>query len=817
MNAIVRDIRYALRQLRKSPGFTVTAVLTLALGIGALATVATWTNAVLFNPWPQVTAPRTLRFIDATVLGGEGYSVHYDQYQYVRHQAKSFSDAAAFSITSLNLNIPGAQPQAIMAGIVSANYFYLLGLKPQLGAFFDSNADDRAYGAHDEIVLSDALWRDRFAADSNVVGRTILVNHHPFDVIGVAPKGFSGIFGGMAEFAWVPLSSLRNLSADAPPDPLTHFGLQVVVRLRPGVQDVAAAAELHTLARAFAAAQQDQSKYNGWNLNLRDAAHFQRGLFGFVGQQLPVLLAASGLLMVLVCINIASLLGQHAAKRMREVAIRTALGAPASRIAAQVLVETGILSVTGALAGWAASLGIARSLYVLLPNFGIPLAFNLHTDARTLLFVTAIAVAVTVACGMYPVRQTLRGSQRDALHEGSSSVAGRSGKRIGQRLLLGLQLGICFVVLVGCGLLMRSALNIVNRDVGFNRANTLTAFIDLSRSGYNEQRGTAFQSELLNRLRTAPGVSSATLTSHLPMGDENSGNTQEFSIPGYVPNKGEDMEVVTDFEGPDFFHAMQIPLLRGREFTTHDDASAPSVAMINEDMANRYWPHGDAIGRSIVVFGRPWQIVGIVRSFMYHSPQETGPTPLLFIPLTQHYASDVFVAMRSRTTASAMTTQLRQAVAALDSSLPLENVQSLEEVSAMQYQFSRVAAELLGVYALSSVLVAMLGLYAVMAYSVIERHREFALRIALGSTREGIFRLVLTGSASVALVGLITGGIGSIGVVRLLRATLFGVAPFDPVSYFAAATVLLLTVFISGIVPARRAASIEPMQALRSE
>ena len=816
MNAFLRDIRYALRQLRKSPGFTLTAVLTLALGIGALTTVATWTNAVLFNPWPQVTSPRQLRFIAATVLGSNGYSVQHDQYEFVRQQGHSFSDAAAFSLTFLNLNLPDAQPQAITADTVSSNYFQLLGLKPQLGRYFDSSASDRAFGAHDEIVLSDALWRDHFAADRNVIGRTVLINHHVFTVVGVAPAGFAGIFGGMAESAWIPLSSLRGLSSDPVPDPLLHYGLQVVVRLPPGVRDAAAAAELHTLARTFASQRHD-GNYNGWDLNLNDASHFQRGLFSFIGTQLPVLLAASGLLMILVCINIASLLGQHAARRRREVAIRTALGAAPARIAAQVFVETGLLAVAGALAGWAASVGMSRALYVLLPSFGIPLAFNLQSDVRILLFVAAVAVLVTITCGMYPVRQSLRVSQRDALHEGGAAVAGRSRKRLGQRVLLGLQLGICFVVLVGCGLLTRSAFNILNRDVGFDRANTLTAFIDLSRSGYNEQRGLAFQSELLNRLRTSPGVASVTLTSHLPMGDEGSGNTQNFSIPGYVPAKGEAMEVVTDFEGPDFFHTTGIPLMQGREFTVHDNASSVNVAMINQDMANRYWPHGNAIGHSVAVSGKPWQIVGIVRNFAYHDPQNTDPSPVLFIPLSQHYVSYVSIAIRSRTTASAVTTQLRQAVSALDSSLPVENVQTLEDVSATQYQLSRIPAELLGTYALSSVLVAMLGLYAVMAYSVIERHREFALRIALGSTREGIFRLVLTGSAGVALVGLVTGGLGSIAAVRLLRSTLFGVAPFDPVSYCAAAIVLLLTVFASGLVPARRAATIDPMQALRSE
>ncbi len=348
MNTLFQDLRYALRQLRKSPGFTLTAVLTLALGIGALTTVATWTNAVLFNPWPHVAAPRTLRFVDATVLGSQGYSVHYDQYRFLREQGRAYSDAAAFAIGTVNLATPGTEPRALSAGMVSSNYFQLLGLKPRAGRFFQPGANDRAYGASDEIVLSDNLWRERFGADPNIVGRSVFINRHAFTVIGIAPAGFAGIFGGLGESAWVPLSALRGLSSDAAADPLLHYGLQVVVRLRPGVQHSAAAAELHTLARTFAQQQHD-GNYNGWDLNLRDSAHFERGLFGTIGEQLPVLLGASILLMVLVCINIASLLGQHASRRRREVAIRTALGAAPGRIAAQVLAETGLLALAGAL------------------------------------------------------------------------------------------------------------------------------------------------------------------------------------------------------------------------------------------------------------------------------------------------------------------------------------------------------------------------------------------------------------------------------------------------------------------------------------
>ena len=813
-----QDLRYAVRQLRMSPGFTLTAVLTLALGIGALTTVATWTNAVLFNPWPQVRDARSLRFISATVLGSNGYSVHYDQLQFIRQQSRSFSEAAAFEFTTLNLALPNTQPQAINGGIVSANYFQLLGVKPEIGTFFAPNANDRAYGSMDAIVLSDGLWRDRFNADPSVAGRVISINKHTFTVIGVAPREFAGIYGGLAEEAWVPLSAGRDLSAVALPDPLVNEGLQVVARMRPGVTDKSAEAELHTLARAFALAQHND-QYNSWDLNLNDSSHFQRGFFGVIGEELPVLVGASCLLMLLVCINIASMLGQHAARRRREVAIRTALGARTSRIARQVLVETGLLAITGALAGWAASIGISRSVYALLPNLGFSLAFNLHSDFRITLFVASLAILVTLVCGMYPIRQSLRVSQRDALHEGATSVAGASRKRYGQRILLGLQLGICFIVLVCCGLLTRTALNIFNRPVGFDRGNTITATVDLSRSGYDDKRARIFLTSLLERLRSSQGVASATVTTHLPMGDEGSGNTRDFSVPGHIPAKGEDKQVVTDFEGSDFFRTVGIALHQGRDFTTADNENSPKVAIVNAVMAQRYWPKGNAIGSTIVIDKLPRQIVGIAPEFAYHSPDNADHDPVVFLPMLQGRSGYGYaiIAVHSRTSATGLAGQLRRAVSALDPLIPVEQVRTLEDVTGQQYQISRIPAELLGVYAICSVLVAMMGLYAVMAYSVIERNREFAVRMALGSSRSGIFRLVLQGSTSVVLVGLIVGGAGSIAGVRLLRSMLFHVVPFDPLSFSLAAVVLVTTVLLAGINPARRAATIEPMQALRTE
>jgi predicted permease len=813
-----QDLRYAVRQLRMTPGFTLTAVLTLALGIGGLTTVATWTNAVLFNPWPQVRDARSLRFISATVLGSNGYSVHYDQLQFIRKQSRSFIEAAAFEFTTLNLALPNTQPQAINGGIVSANYFQLLGVKPEIGTFFQPNANDRAYGSMDAIVLSDGLWRDRFNADPSVAGRVISINKHAFTVTGVAPSGFAGIYGGLAEEAWVPLSAGRDLSTVALPDPLVNQGLQVVVRMRPGVSDKSAEAELHTLARSFALAQHND-QYNSWDLNLNDSSHFQRGFFGVIGEQLPVLLGASCLLMLLICINIASLLGQHAARRRREIAIRTALGARPGRIARQVFIETGLLAIIGALAGWAASLAISRSVYALLPNLGFSLAFNLHSDYRITLFVAALAVAVTLACGLFPIRQSLRVSQREALHEGATSVAGASRKRYGQRILLGFQLGICFIVLACCGLLARTALNIFHRPVGFDRNNTITAIIDLSRSGYDDNRARIFLTSLLDRLRNSQGVASATLTTHLPMGDWGSGNTRDFSVPGHIPAKDEDKQVVADFDGPDFFRTMGISLQKGRDFTTSDNENSPKVAIINTVMAQRYWPKGDAIGGTIVVDKLPRQIVGVAPEFAYHSPNNTDHDPVIFLPMLQGRSGYGYaiLAIHSRTNTIGLAGQLRRAVTALDPFLPIEQIRTLDDVTGQQYQISRIPAELLGVYAICSVLVAMMGLYAVMAYSVLERNREFAVRMALGSSRGGIFRLVIHGSASVILVGLVVGGAGSIAAVRLLRSMLFNVAPFDPISFSLAAVALVMTVLLAGITPARRAAGIEPMQALRTE
>jgi predicted permease len=774
----------------------------------------------MFDPYPHVSDPRSLRFVDATVRGSQGYSVHYDQFEFLRERDKSFENPAVFTITVFDLASPGAPPEALAGGLVSSNYFQLLGLKPQLGRFFTVVNNDRVYGSHDEVVLSDREWRVRFNADAKIVGQVIFANRHPFTVVGVAPRDFAGIYGGMGELLWMPLSASRSLQPDPTADPLKDMGLMLAARLRPGFSHEMAAAELHTAAHILAQEQEAKgANMAGWDLNLRDSAHFERGLFGVIGEQWPALLGAALLLLLLVCINTASLLGQRAARRRREIAIRTSLGATSRRIASQLFIEALLLAGMGGVVGWAASLVLARSLYVVLPSFGFSLAFNLDTDWRVLGLVAVLVMLVALLCGMMPIRQALRSSQRDALYEGSYGILGSSRNRWVKIASVGMQLGLCFVVLVGSALLMRTLLNVLHRGRGFDRENAMTAQLSLSRSGYTKEKGLAFETALLNELRSSPVVREATLTTHLPMGDEGSGNTWDLAVPGYAPAKNESMSVVTDLEGPAFFHTMGIALVQGREFTAQDREGAPLVAAINEDMAHRYFPKGNALG-STVMMGpdkQACQIVGIVKNYAYYSPQDTDPEPVVYLPILQHYQNSVFVAARSRTTAEAVEPALRQTVARLDGALPLENVQTLKDVSEVRYQLARIPVELLGVFALASLLVATLGLYAVMAYAVTERSREFALRMAVGATRVQIVRLVVNGGLETVAAGLVIGGVGAFFAARLLRSMLFGVGVFDPLSFIVAAMVLVVTVLLAGLAPAARAASIQPMQALRTE
>jgi len=810
-----RDLLYALRQLKKSPGFAVITVLTLALGIAAVTTVFTWANAVLFNPWPQVWRASEIRILDASVHGDRGYTLHYNQLQYLREHDHGFAELTAHEMFPVDLAGGGARPERYWAGIVASNYFQVLGASPVLGRTFAIH-DDRAYGSAAEVVISYDLWRSRFQSDPAIVGKTINVNRHPLAIIGVAPIGFVGIYGGLQQSLWVPFNQLSALT-DGKPDPLIegNFGLQVAVRMRPEASDAQASAELHNLAHQFAA-QQNSTRYNDWDIFMSDPGHMQRGIFGSVSQIIPILFGAAGLLLVLVYANIAVLLIQRSSGRAREIAVRTSLGATRTRLIQQLLTETAVLAVLAGLAGWLASIGLARLMYALLPKFGMPFVFNLQPDLRILAFAFALTVGTVLACGLLPARQVLKISQISALHQGATSVVG-SRSRARRNVLLSLQLGLCFVVLVACGLLARTLWKVIHRDPGFATDNVLVASIDLTRAGYSEAKGLAFQRTLLERLRSLPGVSNASLTSYVPMGSTGGGNVRDVSVAGYQPAKGESMSIVTDSVAPDYFKTMQIPIVQGREFTDADTDTLPCLAVVNQTMARKYWPTGNVLGAQITVGKHSCQVVGVNRPFIYRNASWDVPDPVVCLSMMQDYQGWFFIMLRGTASIQNLLAGLDREVAALDSSLPINDMESLHEHLQTSYYEARVPAQMVGVYAICSLLVATLGVYAGLAYSTLERTREFALRVALGAQRKRITSMILRESGSIALGGVFIGAVGGFFTVRLMKSLLYGVSPFDPVSAVGAVFVLAVAALTAAWLPARRAASIEPMQALRSE
>lgn len=812
---MLQDLRYSLRQLRKSPGFTLVVILTLAAGIGAVTTVMTWANAVMFNPWPQVRDAQRLRLVSASINAGGGYSQHYAHYEYLRDHASSFSALTAHEMMPVDLSDGVSQPQRYWSGFVAANYFDFLGVQPILGRGFTPH-QDRAYGSAPEAVIGYALWHSRFHGDASIIGKTIQINRRPLTVVGIAPQGFVGIYGGLEQSLWVPFSELPELTG-GDKDPLIagNFGLQTAVRLRPDVSQSQASAELHALAHQYAQ-QQHTSYYNQWDLLLNDSAHSSRGVYGELGEVMPFQAGAAILLLVLICANIAALMIQRGTRRGREIAIRTAMGATAGKLVRQLLVETAVLTIIAGAAGWLFSILLARSLYLLLPDMGITVAFNLHTDWHILLFAISITAAIIVVCGLLPARQMLRMSQIETLHAGSVSVLG-SRRGLRTSVLVSLQLAICFVLLVACGLLVRTLWNVLHRDPGFDTNNTLVASLDLTRAGYTPEKGFAFQRALGEKLRSAPEVQNAGLTSYVPMGATGGGHVRDVAVEGYQPAKGESMSTVTDSVGPDFFRTMRIPLVQGREFAEQDDSRAPCVAIVNQSMAKKYWPKGDALGGRVTVSNRACSVVGVVHHIIYRSAAWDDDDPVLYLSLLQDYQGWFSVVLRSRTSAYNVLPTLQGAVASLDTSLPITDVESLSEHIQVSYTEQKIPAEMIAVYGVCCLLVAMLGVYAAMAYSVTERSREFALRMALGAERSQVLGLVMTLGLRVALVGLAIGIVGALFAVRVLKSLLFGVSAFDPASALFAGLLMLLTVCVAALLPARRAASIEPMEALRME
>jgi len=779
------------------------------LAIGANATIFTWIKAVLLAPLPGIEQPEKLVEIWGATHNNSALSTSYLDY---RDRNTVLSGLIAHQVLPLNLG-HGEKPERVWAGIVSGNYFDVLGVKALIGRTFLPE-EDRTPNTHPVAVIGYGLWQQRFGGDPNVLGRKITLNEHDFTIIGVTPKDFGSPFAGLALDVWTPVMMKDYVARP-------HFSLRdrgsrwlmVMGRLKTGATLPQAQANIAGIASHL------QQEYPQTNEQLGVAVYSVTqspfSLKADIRPALAILMAAVAVVLLIACANVANLLLARAASRRKEIAVRLALGGSRWRLVRQMLTEGFVLALLGAALGLAVAFWTARSLAAFLPPYANRASFDTRPDAVVFAFTLVLTVITTLLFGLAP---TLEASKQDLVAglKDNAPVVGR-GRRKASLLhaLVVTQVALSMVALISAGLFVRSLREAYKADPGFDPHNVLLASFDPFLSGYNETRGREFYRRLVERVRTTPGVQSATLARRLPLTDGGIafGNVV---IDGYAPAKGEDMRLNYETVGPQYFQTMRIPLLHGRDFDERDQESTPGVVIIDETMAQRYWPRGDALGKRLKLTKDWLEIVGIAKDVKLRSLKE-APQPFLYLPLLQDYRSNMILVARTAVEPEKMFHAIQTEVAALDPEMPMFDAKSLEDHIGVSLFLQRMAATLLSIFGLLALSLAALGLYGVMAYVVSQRTGEMGIRVAVGATQGDVLKLVLGQGLALCVIGMIGGLIIASLVTRYSVHLLYGVSPTDPVTFTLIALLLLAVTLLACYFPARRATKIDPMIALRVE
>jgi predicted permease len=787
-------------------------VFTLALGIGANATIFTWIKAVLLASLPGIEQPERLVEIWGATLNNSALSSSYVDYLDYRDQNKVLSGLIAHQVLPLNLG-RGEKPERVWGAIVSGNYFDVLGIKALIGRTFLPE-EDRTPNTHPVVVIGYGLWERRFGADPNVLGRTITLNEHNFTVIGVAPKDFASPFAGLALDVWTPVMMKDYVAR--PHFSLTDRGsrwLMVMGRLKPGATVPQAQANIAAIAGHL------EQEYPQTNEQMGVAVYsVMQSPFSLKQDMRPalaILMAAVAVVLLIACANVANLLLARATSRRKEIAVRLALGGSRGRLVRQMLTESFVLASLGAALGLAMAFWTARSLAAFLPPYASRTSFDTRPDAVVFAFTLGLTVITTLLFGLAP---TLHASKQDlvtAMKDNTPTI-GRGTRKVNLRhALVVLQVALSMVALISAGLFVRTVREAYKADPGFDPHGVLLASFDPFLSGYDESRGREFYRRLVERVSAVPGIQSATVARRLPL---TAGGIAfaTVAIDGYAPAKDEDMRLNYETVGPQYFQTMRIPLVRGRDFNERDQEGAPGVVIINETMARHYWPGGDALGRRLKL-AKDWlEIVGIAKDVKNRSLSE-APQPFLYLPLLQDYRSNMILVARTAVEPEKMFQSVHDEVAALDPQIPIFDAKTLEEHVGISLFLQRMAATLLSIFGLLALSLAAIGLYGVMAYSVSQRTRELGIRVSVGAERRDIFKLILGQGLAIPVVGLLAGLVAALAVTRLTANLLYGVSATDPVTFIVIGLLLLCITLLACYFPARRATKIDPMIALRVE
>jgi putative ABC transport system permease protein len=811
-----QDLRYAVRMLVRTPWITLAVLLSLGLGIGANVTIFSWIRAVLLEPFPGVPDQSQLVMVTGRRHGGISTSLSYPDYVDMRDAGDVF-EGGLIGIT----NYPGNQvsvgaeresefAQQISAAIVSGNYFDALGVKPALGRTFRPE-EDGAPLAHPVVVISHALWQQRFAGRAEVIGLPIKLNTRTFTIIGVAPRDFTGTFPMVIQDAWVPIAMEEWVGGN--PNWLKNRGLRWMAamgRLKPGVTVAQADAKIRAIASRLEADFPNDNRNRTAVAEPSWSTTF--GAPGLMRPVLVVLIIVVVVVLMLACANIANMLLARALGRRREIAIRLSIGASRWRLLRQLLTESMLLAILGGVAGLAFARWAARILLTFIPPSSVQLGLNVPFDGYLLLVTAGATICTAVLIGLAPALQGTRPDVVATLKDEASSAGGGRRARLRSGLVVS-QVTMTLLLLVPAGLFVRSLRQAQTIWPGFNTEHTLLAFYDLSQNGSAPETIAEFHRHVIERLESLPGVRSVTLASGVPLGPGGTG-VSSVTIDGYAPVPNEDMNVPYNLVGPKYFETLEIPFREGRSLTAADRADSQKVAIVNDTMAARYWPGRSAIGGTVRTSTAAYQVVGIVRTGKYRQLSEQ-PTPYFYVPLLQNIRPYAAIHVRAHgdpaALGSAVTSELRR----LDPNLPLTSIMTMRQWMDWPTIPQRLAGTLLTAFGALAMLLAAIGLYAVMSYAVSQRTREIGIRMALGARPGDVWRMVLRHGITLAAIGIAIGLGGALLLMPQLSRLLIGVGPRDVVTFVVVSASLSVTAVIASLIPAERASRVDPIIALR--
>ena len=819
MQTIVQDVRYAFRSLLGNPGFAGVAVLMLALGIGANSTIFSWVNSVLLDPLPGTA--RTSELVQLTYLyrGDVMPTVSYPDYQDISSAATTVTGITGYDDLAVGV-VVDREAERAWAQIVTSNFFDVLSAPISFGRGF--SPDDEKPGTAPAVVLSDAYWRRRFNTDPAVIGRQIKINTQPFTIVGIAARGFHGGVSGLSYDMWLPIGTQPMVMPGGNRlDVRGSRWLAIIGRMAPGASRDQVRDELDSIIAGMRDKWGSQGRYIDHRAGVFAMDNAPDGGIAVLRPVLLILTAVAAVVLLITCANLAGLLLARASARQKEIAIRLSMGAGRWRIVQQLLIEGTVLATLGGVAALVALRWTAGLLIGFAPPSELPIYLHVAVDSTVVWFTAAVAFATVLLFALAPAAQAAPADVATTLRD-SGSAARAFGRHRLRRALVAAQVALSISLLVGAGLCLRSLDQATRMTPGFRADGVVVGWLDLFSAGYTPEEGRRHYARMLERVRALPGVESATLSRRIPLGFVG-GSFSDVTVEGHAASDRDPQGVAFNYVGPDYAATLGIPMVAGRDLSRDDVAATPRVAVVSESMARIFWQDRDPVGGRFM-FGRPrrdqepqWiTVVGVSKDIKQRSLTER-PQPNLVLPILQFYSSTAVLNVRTAIGVETMGSQLQQVMRELDPSVPFYNVSLLSDHTKAATFQQKLAGDLLVVFGVLALALAGIGSYGVLSYLVGLRRREIGIRLAVGATRGDVFRLIAGGGARLIGLGLAIGLLLSIAVGIGLQSLLIGIEPTDPVTYAGVIGILTLVAAAACLVPARRAASLDPATTLREE